>query len=407
MKKLLYILVKVSKIMKSCLTNFHYKCILHHPVKLIDQVKLEDKAEEVLRTLLDEIPFLKARLKRQLAQEDSHIDFIADLQVSGTQKRLLIECKSTGEPRFVRDAVLRLDRQRQDDPKAYAVFMAPYISPEAAALCAEENIGYIDFSGNCHLSTPPLFIHKEGHPNQYLEQRPLRSLYSPKSERILRTLLALHDPKKSWSPERLTKESNSNLGEPRDWTLQELTAEADVSLGLVSKVCKLLVDKECMTPDYGWSYLDKPLELLKDWAQNYRFDRNKERFFYSMDDISELEAKLGAMAKEEPVTMALASFSAASRLAPMVRYQRAYAYVMPQAMQGVIATLELKEVPSGHNLVLLEPYDEGVLHHTKVVQDMRVTHPVQTYLDLISSKSRGEEAAEFLLNQVIKKAWKL
>jgi hypothetical protein len=32
---------------------------------------------------------------------------------------------------------------------------------------------------------------------------------------------------------------------------------------------------------------------------------------------------------------------------------------------------------------------------------------VQTYLDLVSSKSRGEEAAEFLLNQVIKKAWKL
>jgi hypothetical protein len=376
-------------------------------VKSLNQVELEDKAKEVLHTFLDEIPFLKARLKRQPAEEDSHIDFIADLQVSGTPKRLLIECKSTGEPRFVRDAVLRLDRQRQDDPKAYAVFMAPYISPEAAALCAEGNIGYIDFSGNCHFSTPPLFIHKEGHPNQYLEQRPLRSLYSPKSERILRTLLALHDPKKSWHPERLTKESGLNSGSPRDWTLQDLTEDAEVSLGLVSKVCRLLVDKEWMAPDYGWSYLNKPLELLNDWAQNYRFDRNKEHFFYSMDDISELEAKLGVMAKEEPVTMALASFSAASQLAPMVRHQRAYAFVMPQRMREVIDALKLKEVSSGHNLVLLEPYDEGVLHHTKVIHDVRVTHPVQTYLDLVSSKSRGEEAAEFLLNQVIKKAWKL
>jgi hypothetical protein len=376
-------------------------------VKSIEQVKIEDKAEEVLRTFLGEIPFLKARLKRQPAQEGSHIHFIADLQVSGTQKRLLIECKSTGEPRFVRDAVLRLDRQRQDDPKAYAVFMAPYISPEAAALCAEENIGYIDFSGNCHFSTPPLFIHKEGHPNRYLEQRPLRSLYSPKSERILRTLLALHDPKKSWSPERLSKESDLSSGKPRDWTLQDLTEDAEVSLGLVSKVCRLLVDKEWMAPDYGWSYLNKPLELLNDWAQNYRFDRNKERFFYSMDDISELETKLGAMSKEEPVTMALASFSAASQLAPMVRHQRAYAYVIPQRMPEVIDALKLKEVSTGHNLVLLEPYDEGVLHHTKLIHGVRVTHPVQTYLDLISSKTRGEEAAEFLLSQVIKKAWNL
>jgi hypothetical protein len=199
-------------------------------------------------------------------------------------------------------------------------------------------------------------------------------------------LLALHDPKKSWTLERLAKESA-------------------VSLGLVSKVCKLLADKEWIKPDYGWSYLAKPMELLKDWAQNYSFDRNTERFFYSMQDISELERKLGVMAKVAPRRAALASFSAASRLAPMVRYQRAYAYVMPEALPGVVKTLNLKEVSSGHNLVLLEPYDEGVFDHPGPIKE--VTSPVQTYLDLISSKSRGEEAAEFLLNQVIKKAWNL
>jgi hypothetical protein len=355
-------------------------------VKSLNHVELENKAEQVLRSFFGEIPFLKAHLERKSDEDDSQIDFIADLQVNGSPKKLLIECKSTGEPRFVRDAILRLDRGRSNDPNVYPVFMAPYISPEAAALCAEENIGYIDFSGNCRLSTPPLFIQKEGHPNQYLEQRPLRSLYSPKSERILRTLLALHDPKKSWTMERLAK-------------------EADVSLGLVAKVCKLLADKEWIKPDYGWSYLAKPMDLLKDWAKNYSFDRNTERFFYSMQDISELERKLGVMAKIAPENLALASFSAASLLAPMVRYQRAYAYVMPQAMPGVISTLKLKEVTSGHNLVLLEPYDEGVLDHRGPIKE--ATSPVQTYLDLISSKSRGEEAAEFLLNQVIKKAWKL
>jgi hypothetical protein len=89
----------------------------------------------------------------------------------------------------------------------------------------------------------------------------------------------------------------------------------------------------------------------------------------------------------------------------MVRYQRAYAYVVPEALPGVVKTLDLKEVTSGHNLILLEPYDEGVLDHREPIKE--VTTPVQTYVDLVSSKSRGEEAAEFLLNQVIKKAWKL
>jgi hypothetical protein len=68
-------------------------------VKSLNYGEIEQKAEAALRALLGGIPFLKTRIKRMIADDDSQIDFVADLQVSGTPKKLIIECKSTGEPR--------------------------------------------------------------------------------------------------------------------------------------------------------------------------------------------------------------------------------------------------------------------------------------------------------------------
>ena len=62
---------------------------------------------------------------------------------------------------------------------------------------------------------------------------------------------------------------------------------------------------------------------------------------------------------------ALAAFSSAARYAPFVRYQRAYAYVDKEALEGFVQLLHLKEVPSGANLILWTPYDEGVWYGTR------------------------------------------
>jgi hypothetical protein len=45
--------------------------------------------------------------------------------------------------------------------------------------------------------------------------------------------------------------------------------------------------------------------------------------------------------------------------------------------------------------------DDGVLYGAEMKGDARVTSPVQTYLDLRQIKGRGEEAADFLKQQVI------
>ena len=71
---------------------------------------------------------------------------------------------------------------------------------------------------------------------------------------------------------------------------------------------------------------------------------------------------------------------------------------------------EAKLVDSGENLIVLIPEDDGVFYlgegGTMGEQRLSCTNPVQTYVDLFHCGGRGEEAAEALLEQNLKRAWK-
>ena len=66
---------------------------------------------------------------------------------------------------------------------------------------------------------------------------------------------------------------------------------------------------------------------------------------------------------------------------------------------------EFKEVGSGANVTLFAPYDEGVYYGVSTQEGSRIVSPVQLYLDLIGFKGRGEEAANAILEEVIKPLW--
>jgi hypothetical protein len=72
---------------------------------------------------------------------------------------------------------------------------------------------------------------------------------------------------------------------------------------------------------------------------------------------------------------------------------------------GLAKTLSLKPVDSGANVTLMEPYDQGVFLDSREIGGVTITSPPQTYLDLFSLCGRGEEAADFLLSNVMEPAW--
>ena len=56
-------------------------------------------------------------------------------------------------------------------------------------------------------------------------------------------------------------------------------------------------------------------------------------------------------------------------------------------------------------MTLLEPYDAGVFYGSKEIDGIIVASPIQVYLDLRGLRGRGEEAADKLLNEVIRPQW--
>jgi len=81
-----------------------------------------------------------------------------------------------------------------------------------------------------------------------------------------------------------------------------------------------------------------------------------------------------------------------------------HAYV-PDSVDDLPKVLDLKPVSSGANVVLLTPRDDGVFYGTSQVGGVSVVSPAQLYLDLRAIGGRGEEAAEFLLGEALRKQW--
>ena len=253
------------------------------------------------------VPFLKVKQSVSEKKGSSATpDMIVEIEGPQGKQLVLLEVKTNGEPRFAREAVNQLLRFRQSYPDAYGVFAAPYITPRAAEICNSEGIGYVDLSGNCRLCFGTTFIQQEGRPNKFAEKRDLRTLYSPKATRILRVLL--NEPK-------------------RVWKITELSQEAEVSLGLVSNVKRLLENREWIGLSRSGFSLSQPEELLAEWKDNYNFHGNELRDYYSLKKPTQIEADLASICSSQRIRYALTSFSAAVRLAPFVPYQRVFAFI--------------------------------------------------------------------------------
>lgn len=335
-------------------------------------------------SVLNAIPFIKVQSFQNEAQIDElRADAIVSILVQGKPKSLFLEYKSNGEIRHVRNAILSLERYIQDSPNGYGVLIAPYISQESANLLAQHNTGFVDLAGNCMLVFDGVFIERSGYKNLTRRRSRLRTLYSPKASRILRILLV--NPRRSWR-------------------LEELAEEATVSIGLVSNVKRALQDREWITHERSSLMLTQPERLLREWSENYSNEKNETSGYYAEGSLSEIELRLTAVAAKFGVKCALTGFSAATRLSPMVKYNRAMAYCS-KISNDMAREAGLKEVDSGANIMVLKPYDVGVFYACEEIDGVPVVSTVQAYLDVNRLRSRGEEAGRALLERRIKPSW--
>jgi len=352
-------------------------------------VKLPEVIErfpEALERCLYNVP----RSKINRVERDVHLtngmtaDLFVGLTVLGRPQKMLVEVSPNGQPRRAREALDQLRRMRADSiaRDAYPVFFAPYVSEASARICREDDTGYLDLVGNCRLAFGNAYVEKVSPENPYKERRSRASLFSPKSSRVIRLM----------------------LGESRPWQVQQLASAAEVSLGLASKVKKELEEREWILSTEEGIKLADPEQVLMEWAKVYSYKKNSVGEYYTMAGTEEAELAIANWCGKNQVRYALTGFSGARMSAPRVRYSRSTVYVESK-LETVAAGVKLKPVDTGGNVLLLEPYDQGVFQQSRVLYGNRVVSPVQLYLDLQSMSGRGEEAAEEVLVRELRPSW--
>lgn len=301
---------------------------------------------------------------------------------SGEIWALRAEIKSAGHPSQVRHAVLSLKRRanRSSDPNhpVYPLLIAPFLSVDAVRICVEEEVGCLDLSGNCHLEFDGVLLHIEGKPNQFKETRGLKTLYSPKATRVLRVLMQ---------------------GPLREHLVDALAKKAGVSLGLVSKVRKHLLEEEFATVGEKGIRLTQPENLLKNWIQADRLEKRVELREYSL-----LESDHGQVAKVlhrflGETKHAFTQWTAAHLRQPHVPPQVTSVYVEAFPDEPKLKeALKARRVDKGGRLRLFVPKDDGVFHGSQEIAGIPLVSDIQIYLDLsdAGNELRAGEAAEEL-----------
>jgi hypothetical protein len=345
----------------------------------------DEAAEELLWDCLKEIPFVQInKVEQRIIPERGRPEIVARIKINERERVILAEVKPNGQSRLIREAIGEILKYRETYADAYGLVVAPWITPQAAKICKQEGIGYLDFSGNCHLNFDFVFVSKTGRTEAISKKKNFRSWFSPRAERVLRVLLIFPQ---------------------RTWQIRELAHEAHVTpnqaLNLKHHLARRHWLEECK---HGFR-LSRPDLLLDEWSENYSIARSTERVFSTDKSVVEIEAALAAVCQEQIIPYALMGFSAAMRFDPMLQHERVSAYVLSD-LSKVISALQLNEAPSGKgNVSLWIPYDEGSLRGAQQFDHAKITAPVQTYLDLINLDGRGEKAANNIWQNFIKNGW--
>jgi hypothetical protein len=309
-------------------------------------------------------------------------DLLVRFKLGEHEQTMVVDVTPLGQPRQIRAAVTKLTDARRELPAAYPVAASVYIGPQSARILKDNNLGFVDLSGNSYLAFEHVLIDRAGKRNVRPSTRPLRSLFAPRATRVVRALLA----------------------EPgRAWRLEELGRAAGVSLGHSHNVVKRLEDLRWLERDGAQRIqLTKLADLLEAWVESYTYRSNEMASYFVPERVSRrLMADLARAAAAEGRRYAFTLGAGSSLVAPPVRLGAVHCYLEGDPAP-IAAALGLH--PAGEAdgaLHLLSPYDPGVFYGLLDKAGLKVVCLPQLYADLMHWARRGPEQAEHLRREAM------
>ncbi|MEO8905910.1 MAG: type IV toxin-antitoxin system AbiEi family antitoxin [Polyangiaceae bacterium] len=310
----------------------------------------------------------------RLADKKGGADFI----VEQGRVALVVECKSTSEAATVGSAITQvLAYVKRVKGHAVPVVAVPFMGEVGKRLCSEADVCWFDLSGNAHIVAPGLRIHIEGMSNRFLRRGRPSTAFAPKSARVARQLLM--------DPQRSVRQ-------------QELARVTGLDDGFTSRIVRRLEqDGLVHRAKDGTINVTNPDLLLDAWAEVYAFDKHRIlRGHVNAKGSVDLLASLAKTLTGEKVRYAATGLAAAWLLTEFAAFRLITLFVSHRPDDRALKDAGFREESRGANVWLVVPNDEGVFSGTEIIDNIRVVHPVQAYLDLASQPERAKEAADEL-----------
>jgi hypothetical protein len=302
---------------------------------------------------------------------------IALQDARGTYVTLAVQAKHSFEPRAVGQFSAGLSGMIRSIAGYIPILVvAPWISPRTQELLANEDINYIDLTGNAlvKLENPPLYIRAAGATrNPQPTPRGHARLRGPKAARLIRLLVDVRPP----------------------YGVSEIAAVTGLAQGYVSRLLDAL-DREALVVRSRRGRVEDAdvAGLLRRWAESYDVLKTSYAFTYlAPRGASDALSRLAGL----PTSMSVAvtgSF-AAVRVAPVAAPALLIAY--SDEVEAVASELGLLSADEGANVALLRAFDLVVWERTSEDAGIRYVAPSQTAVDCLTGTGRMPAEGEALI----------
>jgi hypothetical protein len=301
---------------------------------------------------------------------------------------LAVQARSSLEPREATHLLPSLAQTlRRMAGSTPVLVVAPWLSERTRRLLKEQEINYIDLTGNALLSlpTPGLFISADGatrNPAPRPRGRPLAR--GPHAARLIRLLADVRPP----------------------YGVSELARAANVTPGYVSRLLDAL-DSEALVTRSRRGVVEQVdfVALLQRWSESYDVLQTNRAFaFLAPNGASDAVQRLAAGSSDNRYLIT-GSF-AAVRMAPVAAPALLLAYGDDPMTLG--RDLGLLPADEGANVVLLTPFDPVVWERSTREDSLRYACPSQVAADCLSGTGRMPVEAEALLDWLLanEHAWR-
>lgn len=261
----------------------------------------------------------------------------------------------------------------------------PFMGEVGRKICKEENVSWIDLSGNADITAPGLRIMIDGKPNRFKSKGRPQNAFAPKSARIARWLL---------------------INSGKLFRQIDIAKETAMEEGFTSRIIsRLETDGLVARRDDGLIRVPDPDLLLDAWRENYDFSKHHIiRGHIPVRSSDEILKTLSGLFSKNNIKYSATGLSAAWLYTKFTGFRVNTFYLEFKPSADFLSLIGFREESQGANTWLVIPKDEGVFHGTKERDGICCVHPVQVYMDLWGQPERAKEAAEQLRKEMLN--WK-